>query len=229
MVFSSYEKNCKGWNFSFTLIELLLVIAIIAILSAILLPSLGKARETAYRISCQSQLRQLASASIGYASDYRDFLPPSQIRDEASNNYWQTYVQNSIGATQAKKILYCPLWKKGTDPKDITNGDGGTTYSNNTGVAGKWNYVNGQLVLGTPLSKIREPSRVLFLCDGYGSIYQVTQSNPINVNRTLSIRHKYGTNIIFIDTHTYYTVPNYSTGLRYDSAVYKSDDNLYFY
>lgn len=69
-VWEAFMKDSKG----FTLIELLVVIAIIAILAAILFPVFARARESARRTGCASNLKQLGTALIMYAQDNNDYI-----------------------------------------------------------------------------------------------------------------------------------------------------------
>jgi prepilin-type N-terminal cleavage/methylation domain-containing protein/prepilin-type processing-associated H-X9-DG protein len=59
----------------FTLLELLLVVAILGILLALLLPVFGRMREAAQQTNCMGQLRQLYTGIVGYAQDHRGYLP----------------------------------------------------------------------------------------------------------------------------------------------------------
>jgi prepilin-type N-terminal cleavage/methylation domain-containing protein len=66
---------------AFTLIELLTVIAIIGILASILIPTVGRVRESARRTVDASNIRQVGQASLIYANDNREALPPRNLNN----------------------------------------------------------------------------------------------------------------------------------------------------
>lgn len=117
----------------FTIIELLIVIAIIAVLSGLLLPALNAARETAKKTSCIGNLKQLGITLATYTADNDDYMCPA-----GSNATWVSYFNaylkvkdssSGYGTLKFKKsnsVYFCqsglpvsnsPYWS-GTEPNE---------------------------------------------------------------------------------------------------------------
>jgi prepilin-type N-terminal cleavage/methylation domain-containing protein len=140
----------------FTLIELLVVVAIIALLIAILLPSMGKARELARRTVCLTQLKGQGASLAIYASQFNDALPYGSIYDDSVNTSTWLHdetvafsdtllnIQTTAGmsANSVRKWFYCPsnreynldMYWTPTGPAG-TNRRLGYTYLNDRGIA----------------------------------------------------------------------------------------------
>ena len=110
----------------FTLIELLIVIAIIAILAAMLLPALNKARSRAQITQCQGNVKQIMTGILSYTTDSDDYMPLCiQSYDEGRTNsiYWLSEIYPYVGGGQytipvptdftVAKVFTCPSAQPG--------------------------------------------------------------------------------------------------------------------
>jgi prepilin-type N-terminal cleavage/methylation domain-containing protein/prepilin-type processing-associated H-X9-DG protein len=94
--------NIKQKTHGFTLIELLVVISIISLLISILLPALGRARDSAVSIQCASLVKQLTLAQNLYADDQNDFFTPFWSNDFNNANISPNFGTKIVWSTRLK-------------------------------------------------------------------------------------------------------------------------------
>jgi prepilin-type N-terminal cleavage/methylation domain-containing protein/prepilin-type processing-associated H-X9-DG protein len=108
-------------NLGFTLIELLVVVSVIAVLLAVLLPSLNLARITAKRVGCGSNLKQLSLAWTAYLDDYEGFFYQGARANfdyggwRGNKEWWPRPLNNYVGFSDPNnitqnnaKVFCCP-------------------------------------------------------------------------------------------------------------------------
>lgn len=109
---------------AFTLLEVLVVVAIIALLAAFLLPSLAKARKQARRTVCATNLHEVGLALVAYTQTHREFphqarvgVPGGELQNPGGNviGAWPTSVHDVLGryigkrsAIKPSEVFYCP-------------------------------------------------------------------------------------------------------------------------
>ena len=82
------DRRRRGRPSGFTLVELLIVIGIIALLIAILLPSLSRARAQALQLKCASNLRTLGQVVMMYAHENRGTIPRDYSHGDRYKRFW---------------------------------------------------------------------------------------------------------------------------------------------
>jgi len=159
-----------GTRGAFSLVELLVVVAIIALLAAILFPVFSRARENARRSSCQSNLRQIGLGALQYTQDtdetlFRSFYGAATADSDATTNYkWMDaifpYVKN-------EQVFVCP-----SDSSMTYHFRDGKNYGS-YGLNGAYNAIGSPYKaprssnsLLVSWNQIVVPSETVWVCDG---------------------------------------------------------------
>ncbi len=208
---------------AFTLVELLVVIAVIAILAAILFPVFARARENARRSSCQSNLKQIGLGALQYTQDYdetlfRSFYGSATADSNATGNYkWMDAIFPYV---KSEQVFVCP-----SDPTMSYKFRGGRNYGS-YGLNGA--YGKGPDTTTPPrssasylvtLSQLQTPATTVWMTDnnntdanpntgGSQGFFWATTPPPIGIGPTglrqlqnIVERHLDTTNVLFCDGH----------------------------
>jgi prepilin-type N-terminal cleavage/methylation domain-containing protein/prepilin-type processing-associated H-X9-DG protein len=220
---------------AFTLIELLVVITIVAILLALMMPAMSKARDQTYLVKCAANLRSIGLATNTYLNDNQWAFPSYSdptYRLAPYTNHPQYPNGSYIGSTSPqflKSVFYDPA----ADGKPRILGDGDWA---NIPYGGSFQGLNcygfNPMLQGAPptypywwsaspyqikLHQLSSPAQVMWSIDGWGfrvdpwylfvAYNRHLLGNLNDVNSTNNIANDDGQNILYVDGHVTFARP----------------------
>lgn len=161
---------------AFTLVEMLVVMAVIAMLVGITIPALGSARETSRRVKCLVNLRSFGQGLQNYMNESKDVLPRVRPLHDSTNNSGNDQSLLDVMAvyldvplpqrsdpsnpdspyTNVSDMFICPSDRVGTD--SATNFE---PLWRTSGIS--YEYFAGSLMLGAELATVKDPAKAVTL------------------------------------------------------------------
>ncbi len=213
-------------NAGFTLVDLMVVMAVVGVLVVVSLPALQAARARAATVACASNLRQIGVAMLVYVGDHDGVLPPARIVESPGvivwpNDYWPYQLQPYLGIVPQGNIVQQKAqafggvfrdpgkkdWNPtGTGEQQISYAMNSFSITNNTGLAMR-------------LAAIASPAKTTLVCD-INDAYPVVQDRAQLYSLYNGLypcqRHQGQDNVLFCDGHVQLVPLN---GLNYDLTL----------
>jgi prepilin-type N-terminal cleavage/methylation domain-containing protein/prepilin-type processing-associated H-X9-DG protein len=190
----------------FTLVELLVVLGIIAVLTAIFLPVLGRARASARTAVCVTQISQLCKAARLYAEDNDRTLVPARTAVASTGTKGITWCVLLQPYLQSEKILICP-----DDPAPQAS-DQSTCLPHSYGInySLAYNTALGSYPFTLSLGQVSRVSDLILFFELKGAVAQMGSGYYANGLSRVDFRHHQVGNFAFLDGHV--------KGLRADAV-----------
>lgn len=191
-----HHRNARGGGF--TLIELMVVFAIIVVLASLMMPALASARRRGRDLGCIANLREWGRATQIYASEHQDRLPPDGTPNGLSRDSgWYVELPRTIGIgtyheqawrTNASIDPGRSLWICPSNPRR-SNGNNLFHYCLNQHVNGRGSGRRADI------TSVRRPALTPWLFDN-GKLAAVAQQNNVHTNL-----HRSGAHFLMLDSH----------------------------
>jgi prepilin-type N-terminal cleavage/methylation domain-containing protein/prepilin-type processing-associated H-X9-DG protein len=231
-------KNRIKKTQGFTLVELLVVVAIIAVLASLLLPVISRVKSEGRRAKCISNLRQISTGWLSYSLDWDAYVPFSDA-NAVITDHWALKLTPYVGARWSDRVYHCPDYRNTNNlirpgffleqrgSYDINVVGTSANYETGRGVGGTiWIWGGPPTTTATQVADVRMPAELIAMGDvcvdsrferepfGYLNFYwyaRDTYSGSFWMERALvefNRRHKGMFNIQFADGHIESGKPN---------------------